>query len=218
MTLKMRKADDDIRVHERAADLRLLHILTVLHRNEHFVGTLEAVGDNHLAAGSIRREAVLVRAVDVLERIFATAHVERVAVRKKRLAAELLHHVGNGARIVGAQEAQVAKLAKMQLDGDELVLEVNLVDARTADEPLQFVELALAPIRAQVGEVNLGRRGFCHAIRPLCRRCSALIIAETPVPERGARHKTSPCNQRSLGLEPCERRGVGRLRLGAPQA
>ena len=57
------------------------------------------------------------------------------------------------------QVAQVARLAEVDLDGDELVLEVDLPDAGTLDKALQLVELAFARIGAQVGEVDLRRDG-----------------------------------------------------------
>ena len=155
VALEVREGDHDVRVHEGVADLGLVHVLAVLHRDEGLVGALEAVGYDHLAAGGVRGEAVLVRAVDVLERVLATAHVERVAVREEGLAAQLLDHVGHGARVVGSQEAEVAQLAKVDLDGHELVLKVNLLDAGAADEALELVELALARVGAQVGVVDL---------------------------------------------------------------
>ena len=161
MTLKVGEADHDVGIHERLADLGLMHVLAALDRNECLVGALEAVGDNHLAAGGVRSEAVLVGAVDVLERVFATAHVERVAVGEERLAAQLLDHVRDGARVVGAQEGEVAQFAEVDLDGDELVVEVDLLDAGAANQALELVELTLAAVRAQVGEVHLGRCSGC---------------------------------------------------------
>ena len=164
----MREADHTVRVHEGVADLGLPHVLAVLHGHEGLVRALEAVGDDHLAAGGVGREAVLVGAVDVLERVLAAAHVERVAVREEGLAAQLLDHVGDSARIVGPQEAEVAQLAKVDLDGNELVLEVDLLDARLSDKSLELVELALLGVRAQVGVVDLGdAAGGVHGEAPL---------------------------------------------------
>lgn len=159
MPLEVREADNDVGVHEGMADLGLLHVLAVLDWNERLVRALEAVGDDDLAARGIRSEAVLVRAVDMLERVLAAAHVQRVAVGEKGHAAQLLDHICDGAGIIGTQEGEVAQLAKVDLDGDELVLEVDLLDARTTDETLELVELALAPMRAQAGVVHLGRNG-----------------------------------------------------------
>ena len=161
MALKVGEADHDVGIHECLTDLCLAHVLTALDRDERLVGTLEAVGDDDLATRGIRGKAVLVGGVDVLERIFAATHIERVAVGKEGLAAQLLHDVRDGSGVVGAQKAQVAQLTKVNLDGDKLVLKVDLLDTSAADEALELVELALASMRAQVGEVHLCRCCGC---------------------------------------------------------
>ena len=159
MTLKVGEADHDIGVHERLADLGLVHVLATLDRDERFVGTLEAVGNDNLATRGIRGKTVLVGGIDVLERVFAATHIERIAVGEEGLAAQLLHDIRDGAGVVGAQKAQVAQLAKVNLDGDELVLKVDLLNTGATDEALELVELALTSMRAQVGEVHLS--GCC---------------------------------------------------------
>ena len=161
MALKVGEADHNVGVHERLTDLGLAHVLATLDRDERLVGTLEAVGDDDLATRGIRGKAVLIGGIDVLERVFAATDVERVAVGEEGLAAQLLHDVCDGAGVVGAQKAQVAQLAKVNLDGDKLVLEVDLLNAGAANEALKFVELALASMRAQVGEVHLCRCCGC---------------------------------------------------------
>ena len=159
MALKVREADHDIGIHERLTDLGLAHVLAALDRDERLVGALEAVGDDDLAARGIRGKTVLISGIDVLERVFAATHIERIAVGEEGLAAQLLHDICDGAGVVGAQKAQIAQLAKVNLDGDELVLKVDLLDTGVTDEALELVELALASMRAQVGEVHLG--GCC---------------------------------------------------------
>ena len=159
MALKVGEADHNVGVHERLTDLGLVHVLAALDRDERLVGALEAVGNDDLATRSIRDKAILVGGIDVLERVFAATDIERIAVGEEGLAAQLLHDVRDGAGVVGAQKAQVAQLAKVNLDGDELVLEVDLLDTGVTDEALELVELALASMRAQVGEVHLS--GCC---------------------------------------------------------
>jgi len=161
MALKMRKADHDIGIHERMADLGLFYVFTVLDRHKRLVSTFDTICNDHLAAGCIRREAVLICGVDMLKGVFATAHVQRIAVGEEGLATQLLDDVGNGARVVGTQEAEVSQLAKVNLDGNKLVLKINLVDSRAIHEALEFIELAFTAIGAQVGEIDLGRIG-CH--------------------------------------------------------
>ena len=166
MTLKVGEADHDIGIHERLTDLGLVHVLAALDRNKRLVGALEAVGNDDLATRSIRGKAVLVGGIDVLERVFAATDIERVAVGEEGLAAQLLHDIRDGAGVVGAQKAQVAQLAKVNLDGDELVLEVDLLDTGVTDEALELVELALASMRAQVGEVHLSGCSCGHRSIP----------------------------------------------------
>ena len=159
MAFKVREADHNIGIHECPTDLGLAHVLAALDRDERLVGTLEAVGDDDLATRGIRGKAVLIGGIDVLERVFAATDIERVAVGEEGLATQLLHDIRDGAGVVGTQKAQVAQLAKVNLDGDELVLKVDLLDTGVTYEALELVELALASMRAQVGEVHLS--GCC---------------------------------------------------------
>ena len=144
------------------ADLGLFHVLAILDRHECLVGTLDTIGDDYLATGCIRRKAVLICGVDMLESIFATSYIQRVAIGKEGLAAQLLDDIGHGARIIGAQKTQVSQLAEVDLDGDELVLKIDLVDSRAIDQALELIELALAAMGAQVSEIDLGGIG-CHS-------------------------------------------------------
>ena len=57
MALKVREADHDVGIHECLADLGLVHVLAALDRDECLVGTLEAVGDDDLAARGVRSKA-----------------------------------------------------------------------------------------------------------------------------------------------------------------
>ena len=120
---------------------------------DHDVGIHECLTNLCLAhvLAALDRDERLVGALEAV--------VERVAVGEEGLAAQLLHDVCDGAGVVRAQKAQIAQLAKVNLDGDELVLKVDLLDTGAANEALEFVELALASMRAQVGEVHLS--GCC---------------------------------------------------------
>ena len=155
VALEVRETDDDVRVHERAADLGVLHVLAARHGHLDLVEALEAVGDDRVTAGLERVEAIGVGGVEVVERVLASAHVERVAVRDERLAAQLAYHVHDGAGVVGAQVAEVARLAQVHLDGNELVLEVDLTDSRPLDEALELVGKTVSHVRVKVAEVHL---------------------------------------------------------------
>ena len=62
----------------------------------------------------------------MLQRVFAAADIERVAVGDEGLTAAFLDEVGDDLGIVCAQERQVAELAEVQLDGDEFAVKVDL--------------------------------------------------------------------------------------------
>ena len=164
VTLEVREADHDVGVHEGAADLGVLDVLASHHGHLHLVEALEAVGDDGVAAGLERVEAIGVRAVQVVERVLAAAHVERVAVGDEGFAAQLAHDVDDDAGVVGAQVGQVARLAEVHLDGDELVLHVNLLDARLAHEVVELLGQVGLAVRAHVGEVDLRRRSVRPAL------------------------------------------------------
>ena len=89
---------------------------------------LRPSADDDRTADRQRREAVLPRAVEVLDGVLAAAGIHRVAVRQERLAAQLLDHIHHRAGVVRAQKADVALLAKMHLDGDKLAVHVNLAN------------------------------------------------------------------------------------------
>ena len=166
MPLEMGEADEDVGVHDGAADLRFLDILAVLHRDRDVVRALEPVADDDLAARCDRVEAVEVRAVHVLERVLAAAGVERVAVREERAAALRLHEIGDGLRVLRTQESEVAEFAEMHLDGDEFVLHVDVLDARGQAETFQLVLDARADGAAEIREVDFR---FAHLLFLLSR-------------------------------------------------
>ena len=166
--LEMGERDKDIRVHDRAADLGILHMDAARHGHLHVVGPLEAVGDDDLAAGRERAETVCCRRVQVVERVFSLSDIQRVAVCEEGLATRLSHEVGDDARIVGAQEAQVAGLPEMHLDRHELVREVHVGKTRLAAEPLQHLRAARLAMGAEVAPPHLGRRCCLGACLVLC--------------------------------------------------
>ena len=97
----------------------------------------------------------------MLERVFAAADVERVAVGHERLAAAFLDEIGHDLRVVRAQERQIAELAEVQLDGDEFAVKVERCEFGRFQQLTELVELAFARTAAEVGKINFGR---CHAL------------------------------------------------------
>ena len=129
VALEVGQGDDDIGIHQCAADAGVLYILAV-NRNGDIVRALQAVGNDDMAARRIRREAVDIGGLDVVERVLAAADIERVAVRQERLAAELAHKIRDGLCIIRAQVGQVARLAEVHFNGDVAVLEIDLIHPR----------------------------------------------------------------------------------------
>ncbi|MPM23953.1 hypothetical protein SDC9_70430 [bioreactor metagenome] len=76
----MRQRNEDIRVHNRLANLGLLDVLSALNWHERFVQSLEAVGYDDLAAGGDAGKTVTRGGLQMVERVFAVARVECVAV------------------------------------------------------------------------------------------------------------------------------------------
>ena len=156
VSLGMREGDEDIGIHDGAADLRRAQIFAAADGHEVVVLALEPVGNDALRAGGHGRVAVAHRTVEMVERVGAAADIERVAVGEKRLAAERAHIVAHDARPVRAQIGHVARLAEVELDGDILVLEIDLLKAGRLHEPVQLLERADL-IRAQIGKIYFCR-------------------------------------------------------------
>ena len=156
MALEVRQADEDVGVHDGAADLGGLAVLAVDDGHFHFVRAAQTVADDDLAAGGDGVEAVEVSAVQVFEGILAAAGIERVAVGEEGLAAPLLAEVGDDLGVVGTQE-----FTEMHLDGDELALHVDGLNASGDAEPAQLIQLAGAHRAAEIGKIN---DGFFHVL------------------------------------------------------
>ena len=61
--------------------------------------------------------------------MLAVARIERFAVRQERHTALLLDEVCDDLRVLRAQIGHVAELTEVHLDGDELAVHVDLLDA-----------------------------------------------------------------------------------------
>ena len=138
MAFEMIERNKHIRVHHRPADLGFLHIFSV-YRHQRLIGSLQAVGDQHMAACGKRRESVLIGRIQMIQRILPSAHIQGIAVGKEGLSAQLLHRIHNHRRIVGTQESQVPGLPKMHLDSCIFPVKINLVHPRSQDQPLQLL-------------------------------------------------------------------------------
>ena len=154
--LEVGQADEDVGIHDGAADEGALEVVAAFQGHFHLVGALEAVGDDHLAAGAQGREAVLLGGGQMFQGVLAAAHIQGVAVGQEGAPAQGGHFVGHHLGEVGTQEGQVARLTEMDLDGHELVVHVDAVDAGLFDQFFQLVQQAGAHGAAHVGEIDFG--------------------------------------------------------------
>ena len=163
MTLEVRERDYDVRIREGAAYLGLLHILAALNGDERLVRSLETVCDDGVYARLEGVIAVFIGAVEVVERVFAPADIEGVAVREEGLAAQLLHIVADDPRPVRTQVRKVARLAEVYLHGDELSGKVDVFKPGRLHETLELQKQTL-PVGAHIGKIDFG---FCHVFSSL---------------------------------------------------
>ena len=153
VALEVGEGDDDVGVHQGAADLGRGTVLRALDRDFHLIRALQAIGDDDVAARGERGEAVGIGGVHMLERMLAAADVERVAVGQEGTAAQFLDEVGHGLGIVRPQIGQIAELAEVHLDGDEFILKIDLVHAGLQQKLAQLLLLVQAGMAAEVGEI-----------------------------------------------------------------
>ena len=138
--------------------------------------------------------------LDKLKRLIRRAGIDQIDFENKFVAIKLhFGELGNLSFLRPNYARAVADVVK-ELGGKPFLTDCNTLYVGSRKNALEHIDCA-----------------YQNGFTPYATGCQ-VIIAEVRPLGRGARHKTSPCNQRSLGLEPCERRGVGRLRLGAPQA
>ena len=153
MAFEVGQADDDIGVHDSVADLGVFHQLTVVYRHCHLVRTPQAIADDDGTAAGDVVEPVLRRCQQVFQGVLAAPWVEGVAVGEEGLASQLFHHVYHGSGVVGTQEGQVARFAKVHFDGNEFSLKVDGVHACLTDELLELFGQALFMVGSKVCKI-----------------------------------------------------------------
>ena len=154
MSLEVGQGNEDVGVHDGAADESALEFRAVFQRYFHVVGTLQTVADDDLAAGAQGGESVFIRGIEMLKSMLAAADVQGVAVGKEGASAEGLHPVDHGAGEVGAKEGEVPRFAEVHFDGHELVFEVDGFDAGGSHELVELVQQTGADLAAHVGKID----------------------------------------------------------------
>ena len=94
----------------------------------------------------------------MVQGVFSGADVHGVGVRQEGLAAQVLDQVHDDPGIAGPQMGHIPQLAKVDLDGHKLVLEVDLVHAGGQAQPGQLLGQGLGRAGAEIGEIDFR----CH--------------------------------------------------------
>ena len=157
MTLEMVQGDHDISIHHSTADLCLLHIVTV-NRNKNFVGTLDAVCDNHVASGGKGVITVFISGIQVVQTILAAANIKCVAVSQKHTTTLCFDLVHNNFRIVRTQISQITGFTKMDLDCSILVFKIDFLHTGSFNQTRQLLGQVFTRSCAEIGKINLR----CH--------------------------------------------------------
>lgn len=92
VSLEMAESDKNIRIHNGAADFGFLYIFPAFYGNQFFIGSLQSIGNDDMAAGGKWGKTILVGCIYVIQGILSTAHIQCVAVREECLAAEFFDY------------------------------------------------------------------------------------------------------------------------------
>ena len=139
MPLEVVQGDDDVGIHDGSADPGGLGVLAAFHGDRYIVGALQTVGDQHMAAGGEGGEAVEVCGFQMIQSVLPGAYIHGVGVGEEGLASQILHQIHDDLGVVGADVGQVAQFTEVDLDGNELVFEIDLVEAGGHDQPSQLL-------------------------------------------------------------------------------
>ena len=160
VALEMGQGDEHIGVHHRPADLGLLYILAALYGDSHLVIALQTVGNNDMAAGGIGGKTVDVGRFHVIQRVFAAADIQGVAVRQEGLAALTFYQIRHGFGPVGAEIGHVARLAEMHFDGHIFAVHVDVAESGGHHQAGQLLGQVFTPTgAAEICEINFR----CHS-------------------------------------------------------
>ena len=161
VALEMGQGDEHVSVHHRPADLGLLYILAALYGDSHLVIALQTVGNNDMAAGGIGGKTVDVGRFHVIQRVFAAADIQGVAVRQEGLAALTFYQIRHGFGPVGAEIGHVARLAEIHFDGHILAVHVDVTETGSHHQPGQLLLQVFPPTgAAEICEINFR----CHSV------------------------------------------------------
>ena len=164
MALEVVQGNDDVCIHDSSADLGFLHIFAAGDADEDLICALQAVGNDHMAAGGVGHEAVLVGGFQMIQSVLPGTDIQGVRVGQEGLTAHILNEIHNGPGIAGTQVGHVALLAEVDLDGCILTLKIDLTHAGGHGQPRQLLGKGFCVVGAKIGEINFGFHGVSSLI------------------------------------------------------
>ena len=91
----------------------------------------------------------------MIQGILPGAHVHGVGIGEEGLAPQFLDDVHQHPGVAGPQMGHVAQLTEVDLDGHELILEVDPVNSGGHNEPGQLLGQSLAVCGAEIRKIYL---------------------------------------------------------------
>ena len=100
--LEMGKCQENIGIHDGASDLGFFDIFTTFNRNEHVIGSFQAVADQDMTSGCIWSESVQIGTLNMIQCILAAAYIEGITVCQIRLSTQFFYKICNSSGIIWA--------------------------------------------------------------------------------------------------------------------
>jgi hypothetical protein len=132
-----------------------LTVDTAYYRHINIIGTPDTIGDNVLAARGHGPIAVFVCRIQVVKTLVPPPHIQGIAVRQEGHAPQSLDPIRHNPGKVGPEESHVSRLSKMDFNGNVFLFEINLLNTRFNNQPIQFVQQTVADPTTHIGKVHL---------------------------------------------------------------
>ena len=99
---KMGECQENIGIHDGTSDLGFFDIFTAFNRNEHIIGSFQAVTDQNMTSGGIWSESVQIGTLDMIQCILAAAYIEGITVCQIRFSTQFFYKIYNSSCIIRA--------------------------------------------------------------------------------------------------------------------
>ena len=98
----------------------------------------------------------------MIQGILPGANIHGIGIGEEGLAPQLLDDIHQHPGVAGPEMGHVAQLTEVNLDGDKLVLEIDLINTGGENQPGQLLGQGFGRAGAEIGKINLG----CHNVPP----------------------------------------------------